>query len=106
MTIEDKIMDEKIPYEINSKAAKIALSSGKTDKYEYLTGEEMLPSDQSRMIEQATFTYSPLVKAFEKQIQTVENQGEKQVQALKALKPKENKEDIKSSQLKEFFQKT
>ena len=48
----------------------------KTDKYEYLTGEEILPTHQSRMIEQATFTYSPLVKAFEKQIQTFENQGE------------------------------
>ena len=60
----------------------------KTDKYEYLTGEEILPSHQSRMIEQATFTYSPLVKAFEKQIQTFENQGEKQVQALKGKERK------------------
>ena len=60
----------------------------KTDKYEYLTGEEILPTHQSRMIEQATFTYSPLVKAFEKQIQTFENQGEKQVQALKGKERK------------------
>ena len=44
------------------------------DKYEYLTGEEILPSDQSRTIEQANFTYSPLVKAFEKQIKTIEEQ--------------------------------
>ena len=36
-------------------------------KYEYLSGEEILPSDQSRTIEQAKFTYSPLDKAFEKQ---------------------------------------
>ena len=34
----------------------------------YLTGEEMLPSNQKRVIEQAKFTYSPLEKAFEKQI--------------------------------------
>ena len=41
------------------------------------------------MIEQAKFTYSPLGKAFEKQIKTIEDQGEKQVEALKNLKPKE-----------------
>ena len=67
MTIDDKIRDEKVPCNINKEAAKIsALSSGKTDKYEFLTGEEILPSDQSRIIEQAKFTYSPLGKGFEK----------------------------------------
>ena len=91
MTIDDKIRDEKLQYDINREAAKIsALSSGKIDKYEYLTGEEILPSDQSRIIEQAKFTYSPLGKAFEKQIKTIEEQGIKQVEALKALKPEEN----------------
>ena len=54
-----------------------ALSSGKIDKFEYLTGEEILPSDQSRIIEQAKFTYSPLGKAFEKQIKAIEEQGKK-----------------------------
>ena len=54
-----------------------ALSSGKSDKFEYLTGEEILPSDQSRIIEQAKFTYSPLGKAFEKQIKAIEEQGKK-----------------------------
>ena len=63
MTIDDKIKDEKLQYDINREAAKIsALSSGKIDKYEYLTGEEILPSDQSRIIEQANFTYSLLGK--------------------------------------------
>ena len=38
-----------------------------------LTGEKILPSNQSRTIEQAKFTYSPLEKAFEKQIKTIEN---------------------------------
>ena len=67
MTIDDKIRDEKIQYDINREAAKIsALSSGKIDKYEYVTGEEMLPPDQKRVIEQAKFNYSPLGKAFEK----------------------------------------
>ena len=46
MTIGDKIRDEKLQYDINKEAAKISpLSSGKIDKYEYLTDEEMLPSD-------------------------------------------------------------
>ena len=37
-------------------------------KYEYLTGEEILSSNQKQIIEQAKFTYSPLERAFEKQI--------------------------------------
>ena len=68
MPIDNKIRDEKLQYDINRKAAKIsALSSGKIDKYEYLTGEEILPSNQRQIIEQAKFTYSPLGRAFEKQ---------------------------------------
>ena len=93
MTIEDQIRDEKLQYGIKREAAKIpALSSGKIDKYKYLTGEEILPSNQQQIIEQAKFTYSPLAKAFEKQTKTIEDQGKKQVDALKSLeslKPKE-----------------
>ena len=93
MAIDDKIKDEKLQYDINREEAKIStLSSGKTDKYEYLTGEEILPSDQSRIIEQAKFAYSPLGKAFEKQIKTIEDNGIKRVEALKALKPEETRE--------------
>ena len=79
MTIDDQIRDEKLQYDINREAAKIsALSSGKIDKYEYLTGEEVLPSNQKQIIEQAKFTYYPLGKAFEKQIKrTIEDQVEK-----------------------------
>ena len=63
MTIDDQIEDEKLQYDINREAAKIsALSSGKIDKYEYLTGEEILPSNQKQVIEQAKFTNSPLLK--------------------------------------------
>ena len=59
MTIEDQIRDEKLQYDINREAVKIsALSSGKIDKYGYLTGEEILPSNQQQIIEQAKFTYS------------------------------------------------
>ena len=61
MTIEDQIKDEKLQYDINQEAAKISvLSSGKVDKYEYHTGEEILSSNQRQIIEQAKFTYSPL----------------------------------------------
>ena len=83
MTINDQIRDEKLQYDINREAAKIsALSSGKIDKYEYLTGEEILPSNQQQIIEQAKFTYSPLGKAFEKQIKAIEDQGKKQIKAI------------------------
>ena len=78
MIINDHIRDEKRQYDINREAAKIsALSSGKIHKFEYLTGEYIIPSDQQQIIEQAKFTYSPLGKAFEKQIKTVEDQGQK-----------------------------
>ena len=92
MTIEDQIKDEKLQYDINRETAKIsALSSGKIDKYEYLTGEEILPSNQQQVIEQAKFTYSPLGKALEKQIKTIEDQGKKQVVALESLKDSDKK---------------
>ena len=53
MTINDQIKDEKLQYDINREAAKIsALSSGKLHKYEYLTGEDILPSNQQQIIEQ------------------------------------------------------
>ena len=75
-----KIMttNDQIRYDINREAAKIsALSSGKIHKYEHLTDEDILPSNQQQIIEQARFTYSPLGKAFEKQIKTIEDQGQK-----------------------------
>ena len=92
MTINDQIRDEKLQYDINREAAKIsALSSGKFHKYEYLTDEDILSSNQQQIIEQAQFTYSPSGKAFEKQIKTIEDQGKEQVKALENLKPKEQK---------------
>ena len=84
MTIEDQIKDEKLQYDINREVAKIsALSSGKLDKYEYLTGAEILPSNQQQIIQLAKFNYSPLGKALENQRKTIEDQVEKQVDALK-----------------------
>ena len=67
MTIDDKIRDENLQCNINREAANIsALSAVKIEKYEYFTGEEMLPSNQSQIIEQRKFIYSPLRKAFKK----------------------------------------
>ena len=86
MTINDQIKDKKLQYDINREAAKIsALSSGKIHKYQYLTGEDILPSSNQQIIEQARLTYSPLGKAFDKQIKTIEDQGKKQVDALNTL---------------------
>ena len=74
MTFENQIRDEKLQFDINREAAKIsALSSGKINKYEDLTGEDILPSNQQQITEQAKFTYSPLGKAFEKQTKTIED---------------------------------
>ena len=67
IAVDGKIRDEKLQYNVDREAAKIsALSSSKIDKYEYLTDEEILPSDERRIIEQAKFTCSSLGKAFEK----------------------------------------
>ena len=83
MATDDRNKDKKLQYDINREAARIsALLSGKSDKYKYLTGKEILPSDQSRIIEQAKFTYSPLTKSFQIQIKTIEDQGEKQIKVL------------------------
>ena len=70
MAIDDKIRDKKLQYDINREVAKIsASSSGKIRSYEYITGEEILPSDQRKVIEQANFAYPPLGKTLEKQKQ-------------------------------------
>ena len=61
MTINDQIRNEKLQYDINRKATEIsALSSGKIDKYEYPTGNDILAFNQQQILEQAKFTYSPL----------------------------------------------
>ena len=90
MTIDDKIRDEKL----QQRSFKIStLSLGNIDKYEHLTGEEVWPSNQRQIIEQAKFIYSRLSKAFEKQVKTIKDQRLKQLEALKAEK---SKQDIKS----------
>ena len=95
MTINDQIRDEKLRYDINREAAVIsAKSSGKFHKYEYLTDEDILSSNQ-QLIKQARFTYSLLGKAFQKQIKIIDDQGKTQVDALENLKLKPIEEERK-----------
>ena len=99
---------KKLQYDMNREAATIsALSSGKIDKNKYLTGEQILPSDQRRVIEQAKFTYSPLRKALEKQRKIIEDQGRKEIDAISSqderLVALTNKDDNKNN-YKEIFE--
>ena len=97
MTIEDNIKDEKLLCDINRETAKIsALLSGKIHKYKDVTDEEILPDDQSRMVEQARFNYSPFRKCFENQTKAIEHQKKKQVEALKVLKRAEHQQKPES----------
>ena len=78
MTTDQKIRDEKLHHDINGEAIKIsALLSRNINKYEYLTGEEILPANQRKIIEQAKFTYSPSGKTFKKLTKSMEDQEEK-----------------------------
>ena len=52
MVIDDKIRNEKLQYAVNREEVKTSASLGKTDTYEYLTGKQVLPFDQSKVIEQ------------------------------------------------------
>ena len=73
MADDDKTRDKKLQNYVNRETGKIlALSYEQIDKYEYLTGEEILPSDQRRVIEQFRFVYSPLGKDFEKEAKRIE----------------------------------
>ena len=91
MTIDDQIEDEKLQYDINREAAKIsALSSGKINKYEYLTGEEILPSNQQKkkkkqsklnllilfLVKLSRHKQKQLKIEEKKQIKVIQNQGE------------------------------
>ena len=107
MTINDQIRDEKLQFDINREAAKILeLSPGKIHKYEYLTGEDILPPNQQQIIEQAKFFYSPLGKVFGKQIKTIKVQEEKQAKALENLRDQEKQVDnIRIIKISYYIQK-
>ena len=75
MEFGDKVNDEKLQYNINRETAKpSALSSGKIDKYEFFTREEVLVSSQRHTIEQDNFSYFLLGKGFEKQKKAIKDQ--------------------------------
>ena len=85
MTIDEKIGDGKLQYVSNREAAKIfTLPLGKIDEYEYHTDEEILPFDQSQMIESAKFISPHLRKVFEKQAKTSEDPGKSQLMFYKS----------------------
>ena len=87
--IDDNMRDENIKYDSNREGPKIsALSSGKIDKYEYLTVEKILPFKQRQILEQAKFAYFPLGKDFLKQT-------ERQIGALRSLKLSNRKIELK-----------
>ena len=94
MTIDDQIIDEKLQYDINRKAAKVsALSSGKSNKYEYLTGEEILSSNQGQTLEQPKL----LILCQEKLSKTnksILTSRKKQTDDLKDLKVKQLEKSI------------
>ena len=113
MIINGKIIGRELQYDIKREAAKIsAFPSGKTDKYKYITGEKILPSNQRQIIEPAKFTYSPLGKVFEKQTKKIEEQGRKKVdaitnqnQSLLGLNKKDNYKEILENQFNKDLMK-
>ena len=111
MATDDNIRDEQLQYDIKREAAKIsALSFGKINKYEYLTDEEILSSDQSKVIEQAKFTNSPLGKAFQKQKKQVgvvtpleiPNKRD-ELKKIEGIFPQNMMNDLICEKLKEIF---
>ena len=81
-TIDKKIIDEEVQYDINRETVKLsAVSWGEINKYKYLTGEVKLPSNQKLIKEQNKFVYLPLRKGFEKQAKPIKDQGDRQVEA-------------------------
>ena len=104
MTIDDKIRDEKQQFDINKERATLSpLSSGKVDKYEYLAGGEILPSDKRRMIEQCRFTYSPLGNTSEKQTKTIEVKAEKRTKAIQDGAKKTNPKHTSKFKISQQF---
>ena len=83
MNFDNKIIHEKLQHDINWEASKLStLSSVNFYKYEYLTSKEILHPGQSRIIEQAKFTYFTFGRALEKRTKVIENQREKQIWAI------------------------
>ena len=88
MTNDKNLRDEKLQDNSNKTivqgnrvAEKIsALLSSKTDKKEYLPGQEILPIDQKQVIHETKLTYVPLRRAFEKQVKTIKERGKQLIE--------------------------
>ena len=83
----------------------MVLSSGKFDKNQYLTGEEILPRDQRKVTEQAKFAYSPLGKAFEIQTKMITKQWEKQIKSIEENGKQQTKSSVGKNSLELLIQK-
>ena len=91
-TLDRKIKQNEAQQDLDTNAAKIpALFSNNFDKYEYLTGEDLVLKPST--VEQATFDYSSLSKFLNKGLK----EEDKEEGPLKIL---ENIEDKKKKQLK------
>ena len=78
ITIDDTVRDRNLQYKANREAQKTsALSSGTIDEHEYLADGEILPSDQSRMVEEAKFIYSPLQNVSKNKQKKIEDPAKK-----------------------------
>ena len=82
MAIDDEIRDEKLQYDIKIQAVEISpLSLGKTGKYEYLTGEEILPYITNNNRTSLVYTFF-IRKNFWKTKKMIQEQGRKQIYAI------------------------
>ena len=69
------ILTKKLPkYQLYHQTKLVSMNILQEKKYYHLI--------KKQIIEQAKFTYSPLGKAFKKQIKTIEGQGERQIKAI------------------------
>ena len=93
---------KKLQHNINREATLSASSSRKICTYEYLKGREILPSDQSQIIERAKFIHSPFEKAFKKETKTIEGQEKNKLKLDKHKICRKNKNE---NQLKTYVQK-
>ena len=80
-----------------------AWSSWKINKYEYLTGEKISPSNEKQIIEQSKFTYYPHGKAFDKNTRTIEDEGKNKSKQWKIIKKQQANTNVHSYENKLLF---
>ena len=81
-----KLREAAVEKDLRQTAAKIsALKSGNIDKYEFLTDTDIVPRGADSSLADVQFEYSPLGKAFDKQVKAIQEQGQRQVAAIKQI---------------------